>query len=233
MGIEIVERRNGGLFAVGAHLDEIGFAEETVSVVYAFPAELVFEEEPHAPHASALDGALDDKAASLEEVAVSVIAQAIVPAVAEFYRAFSDRDSLRGIKLCAACLFYEPLHFRDGIEHVLVVLCGILDRVFGYIVPREHKLFDAVSLVVRCVELRRGARLDRVRIPAHGEVKSGLGLSRDGHTAAFGAQYVSVVFKIHHVDAAGGIASERKIDAVGKLVSEAVRKPYRIIFRVR
>ena len=92
--IEQFEYRSGFLLGVGAHVDKLCLGEIAVSVCEGMPAELLLDEEPRAVCTSARDCAFNHEARTLEEVAVAVVAEALVLRKAEFDRVFAVGDPL-------------------------------------------------------------------------------------------------------------------------------------------
>ena len=116
--------------------------------------------------------------------------------MAEFDRVFALRDPLGGGKLYSRCLLYKHLKLRYRVEHVLVMLRRVLDRVFGNVRSGETKLVNAVSFVVRDVERVGSACINLVRVLAHRHIKPRRGLARDHGGTSVGADNVSVVLEV-------------------------------------
>ena len=91
--IEQFEYRSGFLLGVGAHVDKLCLGEIAVPVGKGAPTELLLDEEPRTVCTSARDRAFDHETRALEEIAVAVVAEALVLRKAEFNRVCAVGDS--------------------------------------------------------------------------------------------------------------------------------------------
>ena len=187
-----------------------------VTVDEARPSAFLLEEAPYSVHAAALDRTFNHKAFTLEEVAISVEFELGIGRVAEFYRTGFLCNPLGGGKLRAARLFHESLKLGHCEQHIFVMLGGVFDRIFGDIRSGESEVFDAVSFVIRDVEVFVLAVVYRICVAADAEVKSVGALSDDNDAfVSDRAEYISVVLEVGHVDPVRGIASDREVYVIG------------------
>ena len=205
-----------------------------VTVDEARPSAFLLEEAPHSVHAAALDRAFDHKAFTLEEVAISVEFKLGIGRVAKFYRTGFFRNSFGGGKLRSARLFHEPLKLGHCEQHIFVMLGGVFDRIFGDIRSGESEVFDAVSFVIRDVEVFVLAVVYRICVAADAEIKSVGALSDDNDAfVSDRAENISVVLEVGHVDPVRGVVSDREIYVIGQFLPEAIGEKLRAVLGIR
>ena len=154
--------------------------------------------------------------------------------MAKFYRTGFLCDPLGGGKLRAARLFHESLKLGHREQHVFVMLGGVFDRIFGDIRSGESEVFDAVSFVIRDVEVFVLAVVYRICVAADAEVKSVGALSDDNDAfVADRAENIAVVLEVGHVDPVRGVASDREVYVIGQLIPEAIGEKLRAVLGIR
>ena len=222
-----------GACGIGGNVDVVRFRKEAVAEAEAFPIELMLEEAVNAVQTAVLGSAFNDEIVTFEVILVSVIAEAFV--IAEL-----EDDLLCGIGGSAYCGKVSAARLGDEGDN-LVARCihrpihvaaagGIVFRrdyrVLGNVVASKSKLFYAVALVIGDVEKGGLAEIDGVCVLAYSRVETVGGLACDDDVlVAVGAEYVSVVLEIRHVETVHGVAAERKIHIVLERIAEAVGQP--------
>ena len=114
------------------------------------------------------------------------------------------------------------------------MLGGVFDRIFGDIRSGESEVFDAVSFVIRDVEVFVLAVVYRICVAADAEVKSVGALSYDNDAfVSDRAENISVVLEVGHVDPVRSVVSDREIYVIGQFLPEAAGEKLRAVLGIR